>query len=50
MVEATIAVVVVTYNRKKLLIECLDAILAGTRLPDKIILVDNGSTDDTPDF
>ncbi|MDZ4874087.1 MAG: hypothetical protein CLLPBCKN_003483 [Chroococcidiopsis cubana SAG 39.79] len=50
MVEATIAVVVVTYNRKKLLMECLDAILTGTRLPDKIILVDNGSTDDTPDF
>lgn len=50
MVEATIAVVVVTYNRKKLLIECLDGILAGTRLPDKIILVDNGSTDDTRDF
>ena len=50
MVEATIAVVVVTYNRKKLLIECLDAILTGTRLPDKIILVDNGSTDNTPDL
>lgn len=50
MVEATIAVVVVTYNRKKLLIECLDAILAGTRLPDKIILVDNGSIDNTPEF
>lgn len=49
MVEATIAVVVVTYNRKELLIECLDAILAGTRLPDKIILVDNGSTDNTSD-
>lgn len=46
----SIAVVVVTYNRKKLLGECLDAILAGTRLPDKIILVDNGSTDDTPEF
>lgn len=50
MAEATIAVVVVTYNRKKLLIECLDAILSGTRLPDKIILVDNGSTDNTPEF
>jgi GT2 family glycosyltransferase len=49
MAEA-IAVVVVTYNRKKLLAECLDAILAGTRLPDKIILVDNGSTDNTSEF
>lgn len=50
MAETTIAVVVVTYNRKKLLTECLDAILAGTRLPDKIILIDNGSTDNTPEF
>lgn len=50
MVEATIAVVVVTYNRKKLLIECLNALLHGTRLPDKIILVDNGSTDNTADL
>jgi GT2 family glycosyltransferase len=50
MSEATIAVVVVTYNRKKLLMECLGALLSGTRLPDKIILVDNGSTDGTSDL
>lgn len=50
MAEATIAVVVVTYNRKELLIECLDALLTSTRVPDKILLIDNGSTDDTPDL
>ena len=44
----TIAAVVVTYNRKNLLIECLEALLSGSRLPDKIILIDNGSTDETP--
>ena len=44
----TIAAVVVTYNRKKLLTQCLDALLCGTRLLDKILLIDNGSTDDTP--
>lgn len=46
----TIAAVVVTYNRKKLLTECLYALLSGTRLVDKIIVIDNGSTDRTPDF
>ncbi len=46
----TIAAVVVTYNRKKLLTECLDALLSGSPLLDKIILIDNGSTDDTPDL
>jgi len=44
----TIAAVVVTYNRKKLLTECLDALLSGTRSLDKVILIDNGSTDNTP--
>ncbi len=39
--------VVVTYNRKVLLIECLKAILAQTFPVDKIILIDNASTDGT---
>ncbi|MFB2837247.1 glycosyltransferase family 2 protein [Floridanema evergladense] len=43
----TIAAVVVTYNRKHLLVECLDALISGTRLLDKIIIIDNGSTDKT---
>lgn len=46
----TVAAVVVTYNRKQLLAECLDAILAQTRPVDKIILIDNASTDGTPDL
>lgn len=38
---------VVTYNRKALLIECLNAILAQSRMPDKIVVIDNASTDGT---
>lgn len=43
----TVAAVVVTYNRKQLLSECLDALLAQTRPVDKIILIDNASSDGT---
>ena len=39
--------VVVTYNRKELLRECLDMILAQTCPVDKLILIDNASTDGT---
>jgi len=45
-----IAAVVVTYNRKQLLKECLDALLSQTRSLDSIILIDNASTDGTPEF
>lgn len=39
--------VVVTYNRKKLLKECLDAILGQTYKINKLILIDNDSNDGT---
>ncbi len=39
--------VVVTYNRKEVLTECLDAIFAQTVSVEKVILVDNNSTDGT---
>lgn len=42
----TIAIVV-TYNRKKLLIECLEAISKQTVAPALTIVVDNASTDGT---
>jgi len=45
-----IATVVVTYNRKELLKECLDALLNQTYPLDSIILIDNASTDGTPEF
>jgi len=42
-----VAAVVVTYNRKDLLIQCIEALLNQTRPPDEIIVVDNSSTDGT---
>ncbi len=41
---------VVTYNRQPLLRECLDALRAQTRLADRIVVVDNASTDGTADM
>lgn len=41
--------VIVTYNRKALLLKCLAAVAAQTRRPDGIIIVDNASTDGTLD-
>lgn len=42
-----VCAVVVTYNRAKLLQECLDALAAQTRPVDQVIVVDNASTDDS---
>lgn len=42
-----ICCVVVTYNRKELLIECIEAILNQTYKLKKIIIIDNNSTDGT---
>jgi len=45
--KCSVAAVVVTYNRKNLLRECLQALLAQTRPLDEIIVIDNASTDGT---
>lgn len=42
-----ITAVIVTYNRKELLLRCLKALDRQTRRPDGILLVDNASTDGT---
>ena len=44
---ASISVVVPTFNRASLISETLDAILRQTTSPDEIIVVDDGSTDNT---
>jgi glycosyltransferase involved in cell wall biosynthesis len=44
---ARIAVVIPTYNRAGYLQTAIDSALAQTRLPDEIVVVDDGSTDDT---
>ncbi|NEG70474.1 glycosyltransferase [Bifidobacterium choloepi] len=40
-----VTAVVVSYNRQELLGECLGGLLAQTRRPDRVIVVDNASTD-----
>lgn len=44
----TISVVVPVYNRAAVVREAIDSVLSQTRRPDEIIVVDDGSTDDTP--
>lgn len=44
----TVCAVVVTYNRPALLERCLDLLAAQSRPPDHVLVVDNASTDDTP--
>lgn len=45
----TVAAIVVTYNRRKWLIECLDSLRRQTRPVDRIFIIDNASTDGTPE-
>lgn len=45
-----ICCVIVTYNRLSLLKECIQAVLNQTRSIDKIIIVDNGSSDGTKEY
>jgi len=45
--KETICAVVVTYNRKELLLECLEALRKQTRPVQGIYLIDNASTDGT---
>jgi rhamnopyranosyl-N-acetylglucosaminyl-diphospho-decaprenol beta-1,3/1,4-galactofuranosyltransferase len=42
-----VVAVVVTYNRRELLLEALAAVRAQSRAADAVIVVDNASTDDT---
>ncbi|MFL5909272.1 MAG: glycosyltransferase family 2 protein [Gaiellaceae bacterium] len=46
----TVCAVVVTYNRRDLLEECIAALRAQSRKVDRILVVDNASTDGTPEL
>jgi rhamnopyranosyl-N-acetylglucosaminyl-diphospho-decaprenol beta-1,3/1,4-galactofuranosyltransferase len=48
--KETVCAVVVTYNRKNLLLECLEALRKQTRPIQSIYLIDNASTDGTPEL
>lgn len=43
----TILAAIVTHNRSLLLERCIDHVMAQTRPPDGLLVVNNGSTDDT---
>lgn len=45
-----VATIIVTYNRKELLLMCLDALLNQSYSVKKIYIVDNNSTDGTLDY
>ncbi len=49
MTEPRVVAVVVTYNRRDLVLESLAALDAQARRPDAVIVVDNASTDGTPE-
>ena len=48
--EPKVCAVVVTHNRHDLLRDCLAALEAQTRSPDRVLVVDNASTDGTADM
>jgi glycosyltransferase involved in cell wall biosynthesis len=45
-----IGALVLTYNRKDILVQCLNAILTQVEPADEIIVLDNGSTDGTCEY
>ena len=46
----SVAAVIVTFNRKHLLGKCLEAVRAQTRPCERLFIIDNASSDGTPEF
>jgi glycosyltransferase involved in cell wall biosynthesis len=45
----TVSVIIPTYNRGSLVERALGSVFQQTQIPDEILVVDDGSTDDTPE-
>src|SRR5215217_541405 len=48
--RVAVCALVLTFNRKALLVECLRSLLAQTALVDEVLVVDNASTDGTEEL
>src|SRR6478672_8489466 len=48
--KGKISALVLTYNRKEILLKCLGSILAQVEPADEVIVLDNGSTDGTCEY
>lgn len=43
----TVAIIIPTYNRAQMVVQTLESVLSQSRPPDEILVVDDGSTDET---
>lgn len=50
MSEVTLGVVIPTFNGRTVVLDALDSLAAQTRPPDEVIVVDDGSSDGTPEL